>query len=184
MTHISQLESNNENIQNLIDTVKNLPPAGGAVENLSAELATQDELIDELTTVLSKKAGNTADVELAAELASELAAQDSLIAQITEALEGKAVPSGANTVSVTISVASDANNSVMVLRGDRSYEAINGGNTVTIDILYGVVTLVTSTPVNVESTGDYKDLGCGTTMFFSDGGTYKVTKFVNTGGSN
>lgn len=55
-------------------------------ENLDPELATQDNLIEQITTTLSRKLPENLD--------SELAIQDDLITQLTAALEGKAGVSG------------------------------------------------------------------------------------------
>lgn len=118
-------------------------------------------------------------------LDAELSTQDDLIAQITAAVGGKAVPGEQKkTVSVTISVSSDARNTAMYCEENRGVTIVSTGKTVTVDALYGIVTLTTSTTASVECTGDHTGLGNGTELFFSDGGTYSVSRFINSGGEN
>lgn len=47
MSYKEHLESNNADLQTILDKVNNLPNAGGAVENLDVEFATQETLLTE-----------------------------------------------------------------------------------------------------------------------------------------
>lgn len=54
---MSKLENNTTNLQIILNTINNLPEAGGgSTENLEAELSAQETLIADITTALANKA--------------------------------------------------------------------------------------------------------------------------------
>ena len=59
----NRLQNNNGELQDILDTINNLPSGGGSTEDLTAILAEQAELIDELKTLLANKASGGGGIE-------------------------------------------------------------------------------------------------------------------------